>query len=694
MFAGGAVGLTVDSLLKLKDTKAPSQPRMTLLHAFVADAERPPSAPEKAHLTARREQALDLLEDIDRIQVGSKYPYDQIETEQLALVKAQKRIQLLARNAEEYDGDNLKTVAVCCAAEMEMTCEEITSEMQQAESVIMSSLQLFAEADAKSKQYEIKTGDVLLNKLLSLYKDIEMCKAQLKEWKEKEEKERQKKERATAKAAHAAAKLAAKQEAERAAAAGAMLGSAIRRNLAVRRWRNRAMTKVREIFVPDEDKSLMENFQTELALVKVEVKDKGELNRTVTTSRYQLKARALVQLRTTLELLVEQWGSSTEQLRSEFQALDLDLEEPTGKVDQTGFVMCLEQHCLEMKPEHIRDAFLALDDQDEGFIDYEDFCNSFIVAVEPEPLPLDDNALLSEGAHNTNVDMDDSDDGSEETHENSAGLRFELNMLNGDPTGIGDGEFAVLFGMSKAEYKKLSVFRLPKMIASAQSKLRVEVVTQKQRHQKRKLEKRLQNMAEAHEARVAKLEGAWEDRWSGTTVQMIRRNAGKRMLVTCLACWIAERETRGRVKAFVRRRNVRSVARVFAELAWITSWLRRCRTQIHRTTLDSSVQSISYTMRQRMLVLFDSMDTEETGSVDRAHFKQGLKRLALGFSAQEIDTLANLSDPERSGTVNYADFLNVLADRSHLACRGASSSFLTIIKVQLHGTRTTFSWPT
>ena len=115
MFAGGAVGLTVDSLLKLKDTKAPSQPRMTLLHAFVADAERPPSAPEKAHLTARREQALDLLEDIDRIQVGSKYPYDQIETEQLALVKAQKRIQLLARNAEEYDGDNLKTVAVCCS---------------------------------------------------------------------------------------------------------------------------------------------------------------------------------------------------------------------------------------------------------------------------------------------------------------------------------------------------------------------------------------------------------------------------------------------------------------------------------------------------------------------------------------------------------------------------------------------------
>lgn len=58
--------------------------------------------------------------------------------------------------------------------------------------------------------------------------------------------------------------------------------------------------------------------------------------------------------------------------------------------------------------------------------------------------------------------------------------------------------------------------------------------------------------------------------------------------------------------------------------------------------------------------LFDAMDTDKSGSLDRFEFRRAMRRLGVGLSSKQVEQLVQAVDGDRSGDITYAEFLEAV----------------------------------
>jgi hypothetical protein len=62
------------------------------------------------------------------------------------------------------------------------------------------------------------------------------------------------------------------------------------------------------------------------------------------------------------------------------------------------------------------------------------------------------------------------------------------------------------------------------------------------------------------------------------------------------------------------------------------------------------------------LSLFNAMDTDNSGSLDRFEFRRAMRRLGVGLSTEQIEQLVQAVDSDRSGDITYAEFLEAVLE--------------------------------
>ena len=69
------------------------------------------------------------------------------------------------------------------------------------------------------------------------------------------------------------------------------------------------------------------------------------------------------------------------------------------------------------------------------------------------------------------------------------------------------------------------------------------------------------------------------------------------------------------------------------------------------------------------------MDDDKNRKLSMEEFKKGVQEYGLNFSKSEIEELFRLIDTDRSGTIDYEEFLHKLRVRLCLLCATRHASF-------------------